>query len=169
MALIVEDGSGLASAESYLSVADCTTYNDAHQAVAAWGASSTDEKERALRNATQYLEAQFTGRWLGNRSTSVQALSWPRAFVEFDGVVLSSTALPTRLEDATAELAIKAVSETLMPDQSEPGTILSESVSVGPISTSTTYAGGKNQAKWYRLAESLLRGLVYGTDEVLRA
>lgn len=169
MSLIVEDGSGLATAESFLSVADCTTYNDAHLAVAAWGSASTDAKERALRNATQYLEATYSSRWLGIRSTAVQALSWPRYEAELDGRILSSTALPTRLKDATAELAIKAVSETLMPDQANPGTILSESVSVGPLSTSTTYSGGKDQATWYRLADALVGALTYGTDDVRRA
>lgn len=168
MALVVEDGTGLSNAESYLSAADCTTYNDAHQAVAAWTSADTTTRERALRNATQYLEARYGDRWLGERKSTTQSLGWPRYSVSYDGIELSSATLPQKLKDATAELAIKAVSESLMPDQSEPGVIVSESVSVGPISTSTTYSGGKSQAKWYRLADALVRGLVYGTDEVFR-
>ena len=146
MSLVVEDGTGRTDAESYLSAADCTTYNTAHLAVAAWDSATTDAKERALRNATQYLEARYGDRWLGTRTTTTPALSWPRYSVVLDNIELSSSALPTRLKDATAELAIKAVSESLMPDQDAPGTVLSESVKVGPLETSTTYSGGPSQS-----------------------
>lgn len=54
MALIVEDGTGLADAESYLSVADADTYH-ADRNNEAWQDYSTAEKEAALRKATQYI------------------------------------------------------------------------------------------------------------------
>lgn len=169
MSLVVESGAGDATAESYLSVADCTTYNTAHNAVAAWDSADSTSKERALRLATQYLEAQYGERWQGSRSTSVQALAWPRSDVELDGYVLSSTALPQKLKDACAELALRAVVGPLMPDITEPGTIDHERVKVGPIETETGYVGGRSQIPWFRLVDGLLRGLVISGDVIVRA
>lgn len=168
MALVVEDGSGLSTAESYLSVAATDTYNLVHANDATWIAASTGAKEIALREATQYLEATYFGRWQGSKYSGTQALSWPREDVELDGWELDRDTLPQKLLDATAELAVRAVSSELMPDQDEPGGIAAESVVVGPIEVSTTYAGAKSQAPWFRLVDGLLRGLVMDGSEVLR-
>lgn len=168
MALVVETGEGLADAESYLSVSDCTAYDAAHNAVAAWASADTAARERALRLATQYLEVEFNQRWLGERLTETQRLAWPRTGVELDGQLVEDGTLPRALLDATAELAVRAVSGSLMPDISEPGSIAAESVKVGPIETSTTYVGGKSQTPDMRIVRRLLRGLVTGGSQVER-
>lgn len=168
MSLIVEDGTGLSTAESYLSVADCTTYNDAHNAVAAWTSANTAARERALRNATQYLEAEYNQRWRGSRLEDAQALAWPRTGVRLDGVCIEDGDIPRALLDATAELAVRAVAGELLADITTPGTIESERVKVGPLETEKTYMGGKSQTPEFRIVDRLLRGLVYDSDEVLR-
>ena len=66
MALIVEDGTGLETAESYASVAQA----DARLAALGmtnWATLTTTEKEQALRRATVAMVQFFGGRWKGAR------------------------------------------------------------------------------------------------------
>lgn len=75
MAIIVEDGTGLADAESFASVAEADAYCTL-RGLADWAALTTGAKEAALVNATEYLSDAFD--WVGERLTDEQALAWPR-------------------------------------------------------------------------------------------
>jgi hypothetical protein len=107
MALIVEDGSGKSDAQSYVSVTDADDYHANHSASTDWSGADTADKEKALRLATQWLDATYHGRWKGVRFSADQALDWPRDSVELDGYVLSVSDLPQQLLDATCEMALK--------------------------------------------------------------
>ena len=154
MALIVETGSAAADSESYASVADATAYATARGLTAWSGADSV--KESALRNATQYLDATY--RFKGNRVAEHQSLMWPRSGVVFDGYTLSYDAIPAMLKTACIELAIKAISGSLIVD---PDSQYVTDVKVGPIkkSMSAPMNGGQ---KTYSLIDSLLRDLIAG-------
>jgi hypothetical protein len=131
MALIVENGTGLANAESYVSVADATTYH-ANRGNAAWAALASDTvREQLLRRATDYMMQTYRLRWNGTRVNGVQALDWPRAYVkrqdyEYQGLNGStfiggyyyypSNEVPPEVKNACAELALKASSSTLLAD-----------------------------------------------------
>lgn len=78
MALIVEDGTGLAAAEAYASVAEADTYHTARGREATWTDLDADVKERALRLATDYMQQAYRSLWAGTRKTTAQALDWPR-------------------------------------------------------------------------------------------
>lgn len=170
MALVVEDGSGLSTAESYNSVAEITTYNAAHAVDATWIAAINADQERFARMAAQYIEATWGRAFQGSRSTTTQALSFPRFGVEVDGVCIPTAPLPRQLKEAHAELAIRAASGGLMPDQTAPGEIVLERVKVGPIETETQYgSGGKSQETWFRLVDALMAPLVWSSDELVRA
>ena len=154
--LIVEDGSQVAGAESYASVADATAYFAA-RANATWAALASDAvREAALRNACDYIEAMYGTRWKGERVATTQALSWPRDGVVVDGVELSTAAIPAALMRANIELALKASSGELLSDQG--AQVLSETV--GPISV--TYASGARQYTRYAFVETLLAALLQG-------
>ena len=156
MALIVENGSQVAGAESYASVADASTYFTA-RANAAWAALASDAlREAALRQACDYIEAVYGLRWKGERVAITQALSWPRDGVVVDGVELSTTAIPAALMRANIELALKASAGELLSDQG--AQVISETV--GPISV--TYAAGARQATRYAYVENMLAGLLDG-------
>lgn len=115
MALVVEDGTGLSNAESYVSVANA----DARQTalgITAW--TGTDAvKEAALRRATQYMEQRYRQRWKGTRLLRAQALSWPRYGADTGDWYVESTVVPAEVANACADLAVKALSETLNADQ----------------------------------------------------
>lgn len=170
MALIVEDGTVVAGAESYISVADANTYFTAHGAPATW-TGAEEVKETALRMATQFLDATYGGRWKGERFDEDQVLDWPRDSVEIDGELVEETPLPTVLKHACAELAHRHLTETggLMPDvAAEDRQVASEADSVGPISTSKSYVGGKPTTKRFTIVENLLRRILRPTDRMVR-
>ena len=66
MSLIVEDGSGLAAAESYISVVDADAHHASRgTAEASWVGLDTDIKEQCLRRATDFMLETYRGRWKG--------------------------------------------------------------------------------------------------------
>jgi hypothetical protein len=168
MALVVETGSGLSTAESYISVADADTYFDNRDEPTGWTGADTDAKEDALRIATQYLDAMYHHRWLGVRSSITQRLSWPRNDVEIEGFVLTATTLPRQLVEATAEAAYRHLTDTdgLMPDV-DPG-IKAESVRVGPISESVEYSGTKPGVKRFKAVDMILTPLLTRAGSISR-
>lgn len=153
MALIVEDGTGRADAESYASVAQADAYHAAMGA-ASWAAATEGEREIALRKATAYVEAGYA--WRGERVSSTQALAWPRVGACRDGIELPSDEIPVQLRRAVFELALKSLTSELMPDVA-PEVVTAESV--GPISTS--YGAARNGGLTrFSLVDAMLRGLV---------
>ena len=133
MALIVEDGTGLPDAESYISVLDATAYHLKMGRKEAWALVGNEaSKEAMLRRATQYLQSRYLGRWKGNPRVFTQVLDWPRTGVETRNMSFVSNAIvPEEVKAACAELALKAFSEDLMPDATQ--TVKREKV--GPLET----------------------------------
>lgn len=114
MALIVEDGSIVAGAESYISVSDADAYHAA-RGNAAW--TGTDAaKEALLRKATDYMLQVYGLRWKGDRVSATQALDWPREGVEVFGFDIDPDVVPDAVANACAELALRAASGDLTPD-----------------------------------------------------
>lgn len=157
MTLTVEDGTGLSTAEAYISVADADAYFAA-RGNATWAAISTDaEKEQALRKGADYLEGY---RWKGERYSSTQALAWPRSYVVVDGYELDADTLPAALVRANAELAVRASAADLSVDAA--AQVVQETV--GPISV--TYAAGARQQTRYEAVERMLASLLLGSGQV---
>lgn len=169
MPFVVEDGTGKADATAYLTVAAADAYAADHTTPAGWSAASSTAKEAAIRAATDFLDRQYAGAWRGRPWSSTQRLSWPRGGVVLDGYELSASPLPRQLLEACAEVAFKSfLGEALMADVADPSRIVSESVAVGPISKSVTYAGAKASAAYWRTVESLVAPLLSDADLVGR-
>lgn len=76
MTLIVEDGTGLPNAESYVSEATFKAYADAHGFN--YSSFSDTQIEQAARRATQFIDS-YRFRFPGYRTNRrLQALEWPR-------------------------------------------------------------------------------------------
>ena len=104
MALIVEDGTNVTGAESYLTVSAADTYFS-DRGNAAWAALTTAQKEEHLRIAAARLDNGY--RWRGLMTNpDTQAMEWPRWAVDDSrGRRYDSDEIPQRLKDAQAELA----------------------------------------------------------------
>jgi len=154
MALIVEDGSKVAGAESYVSVVDASAYHTA-RGNAAWAALASDTvREQALRRATDYMKQAYRLVWKGFRVSSSQALDWPRANVMIeDGPyrnLVSVSIVPQEVIDACASLALMASAADLAPNLEQ----LTLSEAVGPLSVS--YDKNSPQYTRYRAIDMLL-------------
>lgn len=150
MALEVEDGTGKSTSESYVSVADASTYHAA-RGNTAWAALTTDAlREAALRKATDYMRQAYRSRWQGYKVNEDQALDWPRYNVEVEGYAVDSDIVPTEIKNACAELALKASSADLNPDLTQG--VLSEQV--GNIQV--TYDKGSPQFTRYRAIDAII-------------
>lgn len=120
MSLIVEDGTGMSTADSYISVADADTYHSS-MGNTAWPLATEGAREIALRRATQYLDTHY--RWRGSPLSSTQALAWPRDYAAWPVAAVRV---------ACSELALRALSASLLEDVTDQ-TIKQETV--GPITT----------------------------------
>lgn len=159
MALIVEDGTIVTGAESYISVADADTYFTA-RANAVWDALADADKEAALRKATDYMTGRYGLRWKGDRVSELQALDWPRSSAYANGFLIDSGSVPVAVQRACAELAVRASADDLAPDV---GAQVKQEV-VGPISV--TYADGARQDTRYALVDSMLAAYLKGAGQI---
>jgi len=150
MAIIVEDGTGLSTAECYISVADATTYFS-NRGITTWAAIASDAlREAALRKSTDYMTATYRDRWEGVRYTEDQALDWPRSGVVRDSWAVGYDEVPVEVERACAELALKAVSAELNPDLKQ------NRLSVTVVPIKTEYDKNSPQWKRYRAIDMML-------------
>lgn len=162
MALVVESGTGSATADGFASAATVDTYAE-NRGHTAWTDETDDDlKEAAIRRATTYLSAAFT--WKGSRRQGRdQALAWPRYGVhDADGWVVASDAVPTEIVQACCELAVY---ELATPGGLSPTVDLTARVKrkkIGPIETE--YAVPSMTADSARpiltLVEDLISGLL---------
>lgn len=182
MALIVEDGTGLATAESYISVAAADTYfTNYARNISAWASDTTANKEQWLREAAQTLDAIFAGQWKGKRIDGDQALSFPRSGVETsDGYTVASNAVPTAVERAACELAWKHLNDSgpsattgdttgIVPDSATGANITEETVKAGPITETIKYTGEKMSQATFNKVKMILSEFLLPRGSVVRA
>lgn len=159
MALVTEDGTGRADAESFCTVSFADGYHAA-RGNDLWGPLLTAEKEAALRRATDYIEATYGLRWIGAAITATQALSWPRYYAARAGLYpysyWASNAVPILLQRACAELAFRAASDDLAPDQGR----LTRREKVDVIEVE--YADNQPAITQYRAVDDMLAPLLGG-------
>lgn len=103
----VEDGTGVAGANSYLSVAEADDILIVNiQNYATWSALTTQQKEYLLIWATRTID-QYVD-WFGAKTDEDNALRWPRTGVtDRDGNAIDDDEIPQALKNAVAELAIR--------------------------------------------------------------
>jgi hypothetical protein len=155
MTLIVEDGTGLPNAESYVSVAEADTYFTS-LGNPAW-AADTAAKEVALRKATQYLDDTY--QWKGKLVSDTQALGWPRTGVyDSEGRDISDS-VPVKLKKAAFELALTSITTPLVEDLTNAAFVKREKV--GELEVE--YQAGAPTARQFTLVERLLSGLYTST------
>lgn len=114
MALIVEDGTGLSTATSYLSVSGADAYFLGNPYAAKWADGPIDAREWALIHSTRLIDSTF--RWKGSPVNTDQSLDWPRTGTAYD-----ETAVPEWLEYVTAELAWSLLESDRLSEATDDG------------------------------------------------
>lgn len=105
MALIVENGSLVANANSYVDLSFFNNY------LTTFGVSYTGNdaaKEILLLKSMQYLES-FRSRFKGSKVASTQSLQWPRIDVVIDGFDVLETTIPVELKNMQCQLAVEQI------------------------------------------------------------
>ena len=154
MNLILEDGTGLANANSYASVAEADAYHDRRLHSLTWTAATTPVKERALAMASRTLDAMTV--WQGSRATATQALAWPRTGVVYDGLLIDGETVPAPVKNATAELARLLIGEDLTQDVAQNDV---ESLNLGDGALEIKLRGDREKKRVPSIVGELLQGV----------
>jgi hypothetical protein len=161
MALIVENGTVVANADSYISLADAKTYHTAHDDPTAWTGATDALLESALKYAAATLDGMFD--WQGQIVNTLQVLAWPRAGSEDrEGRTPSNSTIPQQLKDAQCELAAIHLSSALTTTYDRGGMVKSEQA--GPVKVEYQ-DGAPSEATWPYLLR-LLNGLALHVSTV---
>ncbi len=140
----------------YVTVTEADTYwFDRSNAI--WDAATPSTKEAALRQATAFLDTNYE--WQGVRTSSVQALAWPRVLpdaVDTDGRYVASDTIPDAVKDACCELALESLSAPLAASHDR----LTKTETIGPMSI--TYMDGVSGAKRFPFVDMLVKRLITG-------
>jgi hypothetical protein len=147
---------------SYVTLEEANTYLVGQSS--SWVAATTEQKERALIQATSLLEDQ---NWLSQVVESTQPLAWPRlSFSFFDPtkgmqVNVPQGSVPQRLKTAIFNQALHLIQ---YPSLFESRTTQDfESISIGPLSVQDSDSNEKRSIPVvpYGSVTKLLRPLVY--------
>jgi hypothetical protein len=115
MGIIVEDGTGLAGANSYASEDELDTYTDDRAITLATG-----DAEAALIRATAAIDAIYGSRFPGYKTNGRdQNLLWPRIYAyDGDGDLIDSDEIPVEIKNATCEAAVRELTTpgSMSPD-----------------------------------------------------
>lgn len=141
MAIIVEDGTLVSNANSYVDELDLIAYAEDR------GITITGVEEQLLIRAMDYLESLS---FIGIKRVHTQALQWPRANVIIDDYLVSLDTIPNELKKAQMEIAL-AVDNGQDP-AADIGRVQS-SVKVGEIAV--TYESGQATTMVRRISNSL--------------
>lgn len=173
-ALTVEDGTGIAAADSYISLADADLYVQDHYGGGhAWLDFTDDQREGFLRRAAQYLDSHYFKRWKGIRTTTTQALEWPRSLalylerprvgIEYaTNLYIEEDEIPTKLKEAQVEAAILLSESKKLQPVLAGGESNIKKKKVGPIEVEydTRASANLSGRSVFVIVDELLHGLV---------
>ena len=139
MAIIVEDGTIVAGANAYATLAEVDTYHE-DRLNTLWTSADDETKEAAMLRATAGLESKYRSRWLGfkadhNAATAPQFLAWPRRddkdqsrangytaatmdeFTDGDGIAYPVTTIPALIVMAYSEVCLIEITQPFVSIQ----------------------------------------------------
>src|SRR5690606_21325312 len=151
MAFVAEDGTGLSTATSLVSLAAANAYwaDRPRRAEGRWSTASDAEKEEALMRATQILNSETL---IGSPVSTEQACVLPRYLPDAIGGIYYADGMPQPILAACCELANEDLGGMLDEAQARGGAVLSETI--GPLSFSYSEAAAPGTK--YPLVEKLL-------------
>lgn len=120
--LIIEDGTGVAAAESYATAEELARY------AVKFGATIPAEQvaqEALLLRAALAMDGMT---WKGRKSTGDQALSWPRREIRLDGENKPERYLPARIQYGQMALAAEIHADDIDPIDKRKGAVTKEKV-----------------------------------------
>ena len=102
---VVEDGTGLSTATSYMTLTEANDYivQNIH-AYETWECLDPTTQEYIIAWASRYMDQR--ARWNGYKTVEDSGLRWPRTGAcDIDGNAIDANEVPRQLKEAAAELA----------------------------------------------------------------
>jgi len=167
---IVEDGTGMSTATSYISLVDAKQYweNLGYD----YSALSDDQLSVLFNKAAKAVDGQYRLRFPGYRKLDTQTLEWPRYDAYYyDGWDILSSEIPEELGWAVAEMGYASNQGTdIRPVQAPEGMAISVAVKASPVSEAKTYLYGSpsGRSRINAVEDLLKRILLPGNGLVLR-
>lgn len=153
---VVEDGTGLSTANALISVAEADQIIENYGDDSTWSGSTDSVKQNAIREATRYMNVHYI--WKGYRTVDGQALQWPREWVYDDeDVYVDNDTIPEKVKEACAYLALQVVSgETLLEDFTNAAKVKRTKEVIGPLAEEIVYVHGEDPGTDYQTADQLV-------------
>jgi len=154
---VVEDGTGLSNATTYISDSDADQLVEDFGLAWASGASADDKKQN-LNAATRYIDARYHVAWQSYRSTEAQALDWPRyGVVDTDGWEIADNVIPAKLKQAVVEVAVyRNNNGNAFPDLDNPGALKREKIKIDVLEFEEEYLGGNSGSEVAEKVDALM-------------
>ena len=152
--IVVETGTGLTTANSYVSEADLATYASDR------GITLTGTAAVLIIQAMDYLESK---NFIGTKADIDQALQWPRYGAEIDNYYVDSDVIPKLLKEAEMEICI-AIDGGVNPLANQGRETLKEKVD----SLEVEYKASSRADTYLTAAETKLQKLVVNIMRVTR-
>jgi hypothetical protein len=174
MSFIVEDGVHPLddkNANAYCTKEFANAYHEDFGDPAAWSGADDSDKEAAIRTATRYLDATYTNRWVAEKVSRRQSLSWPRYY---DGYIndelFYADEIPLAIKQATAILALNHINgEALFPVKTTDDTLEEKLIKVSDITIAKKFSGGGAPVlPEFPLIDALLTKLLKSASRVTR-
>lgn len=158
--LVVEDGTCVAGANSYISLEEAVKYQT-ERGRAEWLALDDDGRAASIVRATQYVDSLYV--WKGRRKFREQELAFPRVMIlDLDGFPVEG--VPRQMKQAVLEAAYYGrKAELFTVRSSEDGIVKRDRKKVDVIETEVEYFN-RDEAEVdyiskYAALDSILRGL----------
>lgn len=164
MALVIEDGSIIADADSYATVEELEAYIQTRGVVLETALSNT-QKEALLIQAMDFINAKYSSIFMGERVSANQELDWPRTGAWLHGFPLESDEIPRNIIYGQLAAAVEAITQDLLPNPE--AAVKREKV--GDIEVEYTNSGKVLPVSAFAKADALLRPLCkHGALQVVR-
>lgn len=164
--LVVEDGTGLVNANSYIDVAYADSYFT-NKGDLVWDTYTLADKETYVFNAATAVDAKWGSAYRGTMWTSDQAMLFPRTtFIDGNGRKVAAQTIPKELKDTQCEMAFTEGAGTdlfIDPDSGSSNVKQTSSgVGRGAVEESVTYFSPTTSST-YTVPLTLIRPILKAT------
>jgi len=155
MALVLEDGTVVDGANTFISLASAGTYMG-NRTDTNWTTASTTEKEQALIQAGMYLNSL---NWKGQKISRDQAMEFPRQnFYDGDGFLYATNAIPSKVAQAQVEAALKHLGGYDLFPTVKPGDKIKRKKI--DVLEKEFFGGASNNKTDFHVIDGLLKGFI---------
>ena len=164
ISLIVEDGSVMQNANTYVGIEYADSYL-AQRGASEWADKEDDDKAAALIRASDTLNSF---KWNGVTVEPGRIMAWPRKHMLFtDKSPVQENFIPEQIKSAQCEIAADILlngADPLAPVDASRGAVTSESVDVISIAYATPETNNYSGATGYPAVDGLLRPFLSGGE-----